>query len=474
VTSPVLLIETGSHASSDEFDQLSGQLNVNWTTIEWQQLDLDRLTTSEAPLICAVAVPLNTQAIKFFEWLTSNSLRSAVLAILPRDVDEKTLKLVSASATDFLLWPFHNGELRQRVERILGERAREREFESAHRRLMEELGMEQFVGEHPVFREAVRAIPLMAKSDLPVLIAGPTGTGKELCARGIHHLSKRRGHPFIALDCGAIPDHLFENELFGHARGAFTDAHADQKGLIGLATGGTLFLDEVDSLSLGSQSKLLRFLQERTYRPLGSDRFLKADVNVIAATNRDIEKSVRDRQFRSDLYFRLNVLRIDLPPLSKRSTDVPLLARHFLRTHCHHLGAKLFTAAALQKLEAYDWPGNVRELLNVVQRAAVLSEGAHILPSAISFSARSFVSHDLSELTDLPELTDPSPALAVSSSEDFRNGRNQAIEAFEKRYVEELLHKHRGNVTHAALEAGKDRRAFGRLKKKYSIECRDS
>lgn len=456
MTSPVLLIENGPQAISDEFDRLSSQLNVNWTRIEWTQLDFDRLTTSEAPLICAVAVPLHAKVTKFFQWLTRNPLRSAVLAILPRAIDDKTLSLIAASATDFLLWPFHDGELRQRLERIVGERARE--FDSAHRRLMEELGMEQLVGEHPVFREAIGAIPLMAKSDLPVLIAGPTGTGKELCARGIHHLSKRRGHPFIALDCGAIPDHLFENELFGHARGAFTDAHADQKGLIGLANGGTLFLDEVDSLSLGAQSKLLRFLQERTYRPLGSDRFVKADVNVIAATNRDIERNVREGQFRSDLYFRLNVLRIDLPSLSKRATDIPLLARHFLRTHCHHLGAKLFTTAALRKLEAYDWPGNVRELLNVVQRAAVLSEGAHILPSAISFSTRSSSAEAFSEFDD-------------GSAEDFREGRSRAIEAFEKRYVEELLHKHDGNVTRAAHEAGKDRRAFGRLKKKYSIEC---
>jgi two-component system, NtrC family, response regulator GlrR len=457
VTSPVLLIETGSHASSEEFAQLLAQLKVNWTSIDWQELDLDRLRSSEAPLICAVAVPFDAQRNKFFQWLMKNSLRSPVLAILPRTIDDKILNVVSESATDFMLWPFHNGELRQRLERILGERPREREFESAHERLLEELGMEQLVGEHPVFRAAIRAVPLLAKSDLPVMIAGPTGTGKELCARGIHQLSRRRGFPFIALDCGAIPDHLFENELFGHARGAFTDAHADQKGLIGLANGGTLFLDEVDSLSLGAQSKLLRFLQERTYRPLGCDRFLKADVNVIAATNRDIEQSVRQGQFRSDLYFRLNVLRVDLPALSKRPTDIPLLARYFLRTHCNHMGAKLFTNAALRKLETHDWPGNVRELLNVVQRAAVLSEGAHILPSAISFSARS-------SCDELPEFDD-------SATEDFREGRSRAIEAFEKRYVEELLHKHRGNVTRAAVEAGKDRRAFGRLKKKYSIEC---
>ena len=455
MTSPVLLIETGAQAISEEFEQLSTQLSLSWTSVDWQQLDLDGLTSSEAPLICAVAVPVDSHAIKFFQWLAKNSLRSPVLAILPRTIDDKTLNVVAEAVTDFLLWPFHNGELRQRVERILGDR----EVRSAHQRLLEELWMEQFVGEHPVFREAIRAIPLLAKSDLPVMIAGPTGTGKELCGRGIHALSKRGSFPFIALDCGAIPDHLFENELFGHARGAFTDAHADQKGLIALANGGTLFLDEVDSLSLGAQSKLLRFLQERTYRPLGSDRFLKADVNVIAATNRDIEQSVRQGQFRSDLYFRLNVLRVDLPSLSKRSSDIPLLARHFLRTHCRHLGAKLFTTAALRKLETYDWPGNVRELLNVVQRAAVFSEGPHILPSDVSFS------------TGLEQPANEPPNLTDSSEEDFRESRSRAIEAFEKRYVEELLHKHRGNVTHAALEAGKDRRAFGRLKKKYSIEC---
>jgi len=458
MTSPVLLIETGSDAICDAFDKLSAQLNVNWTVIDWQQLNLDHLATCNAPLICTVAVPLHPQANKLFQWLAKNSLTSPVLAIVPQTIEDETLNRVSESVTDFLIWPIHKGELRHRLKRILGDGAREGAFEAAHRRLMEELGMEQFVGDHPAFRESIRAMPLIAKSDLPVMISGPTGTGKELCARGIHHLGKRRSYPFIALDCGAIPDHLFENELFGHARGAFTDAHADQKGLIGLANGGTLFLDEVDSLSLAAQSKLLRFLQDRTYRPLGSERLLKADVNVIAATNRNIEQSVRDKQFRSDLYFRLNVLRVDLPPLSKRQTDIPLLARHFLRTHCHHLGAKLLTAGALRKLEGYDWPGNVRELLNVVQRAAVLSEGTNILPSDISFCAREPASDAL------PELDEPVP-------EDFRDGRSRAIEVFEKRYVEELLHKHQGNVTRAALEAGKDRRAFGRLKKKYSIDC---
>jgi DNA-binding NtrC family response regulator len=451
VLSPLVLIETGSGVINDYLANSFTQLSATSTTLDWEQLDLDRLATTRVPLICAVAVPLHPQALNLFEWLTKNSLPSPMFAILPETIDEQTLNLVSQSTTDFMLWPFHNGELRHRLERILGESARESEFESVHQQLLAEIGMEQFVGNHPVFTEAIRALPLIAKSDLPVLIAGPTGTGKELCARGIHHLSKRRSYPFIALDCGAIPDHLFENELFGHVRGAFTDAHSDQKGLLGMANGGTLFLDEVDALSLGAQSKLLRFLQERIYRPLGSERFLKAEVNVIAATNRDIEKSVHDQQFRSDLYFRLNVLRVDLPSLTKRPSDIGLLARHFLRTHCAHLGVKLFTKAALRKLEAHDWPGNVRELLNVVQRAAVLSASSYILPSDISFLSRA-------------QTTEP-------SAEDFRKSRSRAIEAFERRYVEELLEKHQGNVTRAALEAGQDRRAFGRLKKKYCIDC---
>jgi DNA-binding NtrC family response regulator len=251
------------------------------------------------------------------------------------------------------------------------------------------------------------------------------------------------------VDCGAIPEHLFENELFGHARGAFTDAQSDQKGLAAMANGGTLFLDEIDALSLAAQVKLLRFLQERTYRPLGAERFTKADVNVIAATNCDLEECVQEKRFRSDLYFRLNVLRLSLPPLVKRRSDIQLLARHFLQIESRSCRPKSFTPAALRKLELYSWPGNVRELLNVVQRATVLSEGLHILPMHISFSN----SHAEVE---------PSP-------ESFQSARNKTIETFEKHYVEELLEKHNGNVTHAALEAGKERRAFGKLKKKYRL-----
>jgi DNA-binding NtrC family response regulator len=291
----------------------------------------------------------------------------------------------------------------------------------------------------------------VARSGAPLLITGETGTGKELCARAVHHLSCRRDFPFIPVDCSAMPDQLFENEVFGHVRGAFTDAHSEQKGLVAMAEKGTLFLDEIDSLSLPAQAKLLRFLQERAYKPLGADRFVRADVHVMTATNQDLEPSVQDGRFRRDLYFRLNVIELQLPPLRERRTDVELLANHFIRSFtAPETGGKRLSAAALRKLVLHEWPGNVRELSNVIQRAFVFCESAQILPWHISFPGTATASDVLEE--------------------DFRRARRRAVESFERGFVEESLRKHHGNVTRAALDAGKDRRAFGRLVKKYRID----
>jgi DNA-binding NtrC family response regulator len=359
------------------------------------------------------------------------------------------LSLTFQVVDDFLLTPVREEELSARVMRILGHGMDK--WQATHESLMQVLGMRQLVGNDPAFASVIKMIPVIARSGLPALITGETGTGKELCARAIHHLSSRRDFPFIPCDCAAIPDHLFENEIFGHTRGAYTDAHTNQKGVVAMADGGTLFLDEVDALSLVAQAKLLRFLQEHAYRPLGAERFVQANVNVIAATNREIEDCVRDKQIRSDLYFRLNVARLKLPPLRERRGDIELLARHFLNLQpvAADVGRKAFLPATLRKLTLYDWPGNVRELLNVVQRATLLAEGQYILPEHIS----------------LPGAGAADEAVA----ENFRQARARAIEEFEKRYVEDLLRKHEGNVTRAAMEANKDRRAFGRLKKKYKI-----
>ena len=447
MSSSLLVVQHSSTRERDYLDVALTSNSVRCTTVSWEALVLPKLLECKAQLILAWANPLAPQAIRFFEWSKDHPIPTPILALLPREIDDEMLRIVSESVADFVLWPIHKGELQQRLQRLLGKIDKDREFESAHQQLMQDMGMGRLVGNHPHFVDAIRTIPAIARGDLPVLITGPTGTGKELCARGIHHLSKRSNFPFIAVDCGAIPEHLFENELFGHARGAFTDAHSDQRGLAAMANGGTLFLDEIDALSTTAQVKLLRFLEERTYRPLGAERFTKADVKVIAATNCDLERCVQEKRFRSDLYFRLNVLRLNLPPLMKRRSDIQLLARHFLQSQSRSHRPKSFTPAALRKLELYDWPGNVRELLNVVQRASVLSEGLHILPTHISFCN--------------------SDAVVEASTESFQHARNRTIETFEKHYIEEMLEKHNGNVTRAALEAGKERRAFGKLKKKY-------
>ena len=252
-------------------------------------------------------------------------------------------------------------------------------------RLTEEYGLRHLVGCDPAFVQVITQIPLIARSNCSVLLTGETGTGKELCARAIHHLGRRREFPFIPIDCGAFPDQLFENEMFGHARGAYTDAHREQRGLVAMAERGTLFLDEIDSLSPAAQAKLLRFLQERTYRPLGSDRFLQADVNVVAATNRSLEALVAEQKFRADLFFRVSVLRLHLIPLRERRDDIAPLAQHFLDDICRDQGVprKTPTAAALAELSRQPWPGNVRELHNVVQRACVYADGVHLLASHI-------------------------------------------------------------------------------------------
>jgi DNA-binding NtrC family response regulator len=306
-------------------------------------------------------------------------------------------------------------------------------------------------------QELFQIIRRAARTQHTVMITGETGTGKELSARAIHHLSRRRDFPFIAVDCAAFPDHLFENEMFGHARGAFTDAHRDQRGLIAMAEGGTLFLDEINSLSATSQAKLLRFLQEHTYRPLGADRFVQADVNILAASNRDLEQMVQERQFRSDLFFRLNVLRLHMMSLRERRGDIPILAQHFLDVICREQSQPLKTLspATVAELMKEDWPGNVRELYNVIQRAVVFAHGPEIQPGDVR-----------------PQESDPSPADAAGDAprDGFRQARARAIEAFERSYLLETLRRHNGNITQSARYALQDRRAFGRLVKRYGID----
>jgi DNA-binding NtrC family response regulator len=414
----------------------------------WDCFAPEQLGSCRGGLVVANAVPGGVEAIQFFRWLRQHPLSLPTFAILPAG-DAELLQAGVEAADDFLLWPVRTEELRERVRRLLGPKTRP--LEEIQASLAGEMGLQRLVGQDPAFLKVLAQVATFGASDAPVLLTGETGTGKELCARVIHLLSKRHKGPFIPVDCGALPDHLFENEFFGHARGAFTDARGDQKGLVTLSQNGTLFMDEIDDLSPATQGKVLRLLQEHTYRPLGSDQFRSANLRVVAATNRDLEKTVQSKQFRADLFFRINVLRLRLPALRDRRSDIAVLGQHFVEEVCRSCGIakKHLSLSAIHKLEAHDWPGNIRELYNIMQRAVLASPGCQITAAAV-------------ETTPSDE---PRPA-----ADDFRSAKLQAIRKFERDYVREMLERYEGNVTRAARESHKDRRAFGRLVKKYGFQ----
>jgi DNA-binding NtrC family response regulator len=443
----VLFIED---ASSSLREECGLALNFVSECTPWDSPLPERLRRQPLDLVVVVAVPGRPSVHDFFQWLAKTPIGAPTLAVLSEDDD--LMRAAAKAVDDFIVVPFRPVELRHRVARLLGGETDDGAKAAAHERLTRELALTGLVGRHPAFLHTIEQIPAVAHCHTPILITGETGTGKELCARAIHHLSTRRHFPFIPVDCAALPEHLFESEMFGHARGAFTDAYRDQKGLVALAGDGTLFLDEVDSLSITAQSKLLRLLQEHTYRPVGSERFVPTGARIMAACNQDLERLVQERKFRSDLFFRLNVLRLHLPPLRERRSDVVVLARHFLETLAIEQGTprKNIAPALLQMLMAYDWPGNVRELYNVLQRAALFCPGTKI---------------QLSDIADLPAAAQSSKPLGGN----FREERARAVTAFERSYIEEMLRRAGGNVTRAARLAGKDRRVFGRLMKRHNI-----
>jgi transcriptional regulator with GAF, ATPase, and Fis domain len=333
----------------------------------------------------------------------------------------------------------------------------------------------EMIGGNAKMREIYAILEKIAPTDTTVIIEGETGTGKEVVARTVHQESRRRDGPFMVFDCGAVPENLIESELFGHEKGAFTGALNTRQGVFELAHGGTVFLDELGELQLDLQPKLLRVLEQREIKRVGGHKPIKVDVRVVAATNRDLEEEVRAGRFREDLFYRLSVVRLILPPLRKRKEDIPLLIRHFLKGgHFNRQrdGSRKVSGVsrdALERIMTYDWPGNVRELANVVERAV------------------SFADTDTVEVRDLPDhvalrgmLTpikpedtkvDEEPALFSPRDVDgtFKDAKEQWIAAFERDYIRQLLEKNENNISHAAREADIDRKYFRKLMKKYGI-----
>ncbi len=379
---------------------------------------------------------------------------------------ETALAAVKAGAYDYLTKPFDDVELVARAVAKAAERKqlfdRNRQLESQLREKEGAPAGDGLVGNSGAIRDVQRMIDAVAYSAATVLVTGESGTGKELVARALHARSPRKGHPFVALNCGALTETLLESELFGHVKGAFTGAQRDQKGLFDAADGGTIFLDEIGDIPLATQVRLLRVLQEGEIKRVGSADSIKVDVRIIAATHRDLTKLVKAGKFREDLFYRLNVINIPLPALRERVEDIPLLGHHFLRRYAERLGKKVraLSPEAIELLCGYRWPGNVRELENAIERAVVLCRGEIItpvdLPPAVTGRTAPLV-------REAPANGDESAWLTLS----YAAAKEQALRRFEKSYVEALMRACDNNISAAARKAGMDRSNFKRVLRKY-------
>ena len=407
---------------------------------------------------------------------------------------ETAVELMRDGATDFVTKPLDARTLERCIDRIFREQSLVGEVEDLKRRLVAAGEGRQLMGAAPVFRQLLDRLPMAARSDAPVLVRGETGTGKELVARTLHTLSTRASEPFVAINCGAIPGELLDSEMFGHVRGAFTDARKDKTGLVVEADGGTLFLDEIGDMPLDLQVKLLRFLQEGEVRPVGSTRTRTVDVRVIAATHKDLRKAIEAGTFREDLFYRLDVVPLEVPPLRARLSDVPLLAEHLLLRHVRGTSRPnlRFSAAALDRLVSHRWPGNVRELENVVRRAAVFATGIEIGPELIEIHHRQPVapggdstgsSNAVNFGTSGTFSVPPAAATSMGGATQFqtavdlnvplRDAKESLVDEFQRAYLKAALEAADGVVAQAARIAGKDRKSFWELMQRYEIAAEE-
>lgn len=392
-----------------------------------------------------------------------------VLMLTAHGTIAHAVEAIHKGAYDFLAKPFDTTDLLTRIAKALEVRRLKREVARLQTLVQERTHFEHIITGSAKMHQILRQVAQIAGTDATVCLYGESGTGKELIAKALHMASRRAPAPFVAINCGAIPEGLLENELFGHVQGAFTGADRAKRGLLQQAHSGTLFLDEVGDLPTALQVKLLRVLQEREFYAVGAEQPTKVDLRLVAATNRDLGQAVADGTFRADLYYRLHVIPIVLPPLRERRDDIPLLAQHFLERYSQGLAKEVqgFTPAALHCLLAYAWPGNIRELANVVERAVVLTTHPMITP-------------ELFLLEERPDSSEPFP-VSVPPVADDRSGEGtsshsvlgtleQVRDACERAYLVQVLTATQGTVSRAAVLAGIHRGPFYKLLQKYALD----
>jgi DNA-binding NtrC family response regulator len=365
------------------------------------------------------------------------------------------IEAMKTGAAEYLLKPFDPEELGILIEKIIHQQSQERENLYLKAQFKERTRFESMIGQAPAMQAVFDLIEDVAAADTTVLITGETGTGKGLAAKALHSCSPRCQGPFVAVNCGAIPEHLMESELFGHQKGAFTDAKATKKGRLEMANGGTLFLDEIGEISMRMQIDLLRVLEDRIFYRVGGTQPLEADFRVIAATNRHLKTAIEAGSFREDLFYRLNVISFEMPPLRERKADIPLLCDHFLARFSRETNKPIrkIHREAMDEMMLYDWPGNIRELENAIERAVVIGKDAQVM------------------LTDLPIVCNM-PALASRQGQSSVPP-DHTLKSMEKHHIENILNEHQWNISHCAKLLGIDRSTLYNKIKRYRLQAQD-
>jgi DNA-binding NtrC family response regulator len=368
---------------------------------------------------------------------------------------------IKQGAYDFISKPFEHEKLTHLLKKALERSLLVRENLVLQDRIKEQESFHEIVGVSQKMRKLFDTLRLVSKTDVTILLTGESGTGKDMVARAIHALSDRRNRPFVAVNCPNLPENILESELFGYRRGAFTNATQDKKGLFLEAQGGTICLDEIGDIPLTLQTKLLSVLQEKEIRPLGQTANIKVDVRIIASTNQDLERKMKENLFREDLYYRLNVVSLHLPPLRERPEDIPILVEHFLERYCKefHRPRKTVTPTLMNLFMSNPWRGNVRELENIVSRSVLLSQGDVIGPEDINWKPDT--SRDCLVAKEVETLT-------------YKEAKRRVLESFHREYLTGILTRHDGNITRAAKDCGLERQALQQVLRRYGIGPKDS
>ncbi len=427
---------------------------------------LNLITNNKYDVVITDVTMPGMNGLDFLRKIKEKKFETFVIVITAHGSEKLAVEAIKAGAFNYIAKPYDIDELRALVSHAAHHVALIRENERLKRELHQRKGFGRFVGESTLMHRVFDVIDKVSRNNVTVLIRGESGTGKEMIARTIHEQSTRRTGPFISINCAAIPRELIESELFGYEKGAFTGAGTSKQGRFELADGGTIFLDEIGDMSLDTQAKVLRVLQERKFEHVGGTDSIEVDVRILSATHRDLPKQIREGQFREDLFYRINVVEIELPPLRKRNGDIPLLAKYFLEMFAqkHNIPVTRFSNEAMKALMDYEWPGNVRELINVVERGVVLSNDEEIAKQSLPedlLKTENAGAIGVKELLEKGDVT-------------FQEAKQRVVRAFEREFLMEAIRLNDWNISQTASKLGMKRQYLQQKIKELELNIHEA